>query len=244
MPIETICQGCQKKLRVADEHAGKQARCPGCGNIYVVPQPTPLSYSPPSFAEKPASVYANPPAKEVGDRWFMKIDDGREFGPVDRPTLDQWLRENRIGPSTRLKREFDSQWQLALAFFPSLAPQPTHRAATANNPFSEQAAYAAPNPYATPGAPANYGPRVEPHRGGLILALGLISWFSGCFIVGIVGWVLASTDLSKMRRGEMDSSGYGLTQAGMIIGMIHAILVGLFIGGFFLLALIGAVAGN
>ncbi len=37
MAIETICSGCGKKLAVADEHAGKRARCPACGQIYTVP---------------------------------------------------------------------------------------------------------------------------------------------------------------------------------------------------------------
>src|SRR5687767_11553899 len=116
MAIETICSGCAKKLRVSDEHAGKQARCPECGTIYTVPQVVDSPRS--SFDEAPreeplsgralgslgAPAFANPPAKEPQpERWFMKIDDGREFGPVERSVLDQWFAERRIGPSTRLK---------------------------------------------------------------------------------------------------------------------------------------------
>ena len=37
MAIETPCSGCGQKLAVAEEHAGKQARCPSCGEIYTVP---------------------------------------------------------------------------------------------------------------------------------------------------------------------------------------------------------------
>lgn len=37
MPIELNCSGCQRRLRVADEHAGKQARCPQCGAVMAVP---------------------------------------------------------------------------------------------------------------------------------------------------------------------------------------------------------------
>lgn len=37
MPIESICGGCGKRLRVSDQHGGKKARCPGCGTIYIVP---------------------------------------------------------------------------------------------------------------------------------------------------------------------------------------------------------------
>ena len=39
MPIEALCPGCGRKLRVADEHAGRQARCPMCQAIYTVPAP-------------------------------------------------------------------------------------------------------------------------------------------------------------------------------------------------------------
>src|SRR5688572_3752789 len=37
MPIEFSCTGCQKLLRVSDESAGKDARCPDCGAINRVP---------------------------------------------------------------------------------------------------------------------------------------------------------------------------------------------------------------
>jgi hypothetical protein len=37
MPIEFGCSGCRNQLRVADEHAGKDARCPQCGAINRVP---------------------------------------------------------------------------------------------------------------------------------------------------------------------------------------------------------------
>lgn len=37
MAITTNCSGCGKTLAVADEFAGRQARCPACGQIYTVP---------------------------------------------------------------------------------------------------------------------------------------------------------------------------------------------------------------
>jgi len=38
MPIEFRCSGCQRTLRTPDDSAGKQARCPECGAIVLVPQ--------------------------------------------------------------------------------------------------------------------------------------------------------------------------------------------------------------
>ena len=70
-----------------------------------------------------------------------------------------------------------------------------------------------------------------PHRGGLILALGILG-FVCCFICGIIAWVLGNGDLREMDAGRMDPSGRGLTQAGKICGMVSVILsiVGFVIG--------------
>jgi len=36
MPIELTCPECRRLLRVADEHVGKQARCPNCSAVFTV----------------------------------------------------------------------------------------------------------------------------------------------------------------------------------------------------------------
>lgn len=85
------------------------------------------------------------------------------------------------------------------------------------------------NPYAAGRAPSGYGygygtgGHYAPHRGGVVLALGILG-FMVCFILGIVAWTMGSNDLNAMRSGRMDPSGMGLTQAGMICGMISTIL--------------------
>lgn len=58
MPIEIVCAGCGQTLRVADEHAGKMARCPQCGTVAPVPAPVP-PLAPP-IQLQPASAGANP----------------------------------------------------------------------------------------------------------------------------------------------------------------------------------------
>jgi hypothetical protein len=65
---------------------------------------------------------------------------------------------------------------------------------------------------------------LQPHRGTAVLVLGILSLVMGCFPLGIVSWVMGNSDLSAMRRGEMDPSGEGITQAGRICGMISTIL--------------------
>jgi hypothetical protein len=73
---------------------------------------------------------------------------------------------------------------------------------------------------------------VKPHRGTLILVLGILGLVICCAPLGIVAWVMGTGDLKEMDAGTMDPSGHGNTQAGKICGMIGTILaiIGLIIG--------------
>ncbi len=64
---------------------------------------------------------------------------------------------------------------------------------------------------------------VAPHRGVLILVLGILGIVC-CFICGIIAWVMGNNDLREIDAGRMDPSGRGLTQAGKICGMVGTIL--------------------
>ena len=76
---------------------------------------------------------------------------------------------------------------------------------------------------------------LRPHRGGIILTLGILGIIC-CFICGIIAWIMGSNDLREMAAGRMDPSGQGLTQAGKICGMVSVILqiVGFVIGLLFM----------
>jgi len=67
MAIELPCSGCGQTLRVRDEDAGRQARCPQCGAVTSVPLGGP-SYSAnadpndiPLAPGEPPNPYASPP---------------------------------------------------------------------------------------------------------------------------------------------------------------------------------------
>lgn len=76
-----------------------------------------------------------------------------------------------------------------------------------------------------PAQPAGQGMQVKPHRGVLILVLGIMGLVMNCcYIPGILAWVMGSKDLKEMDAGRMDPEGRGLTNAGKICGMIGTIL--------------------
>ena len=64
---------------------------------------------------------------------------------------------------------------------------------------------------------------LTPHRGTLILVLGILSIVC-CLICGIIAWVMANKDFKEMAAGRMDPSGRGTTKAGKICGIIGVIL--------------------
>lgn len=74
--------------------------------------------------------------------------------------------------------------------------------------------------------PPPAGNRQRPHRGVLILVLGLVSLVL-CALLGPVAWIMGKGDLKEIDAGRMDREGRGLTQAGMICGIIGTVLLGL-----------------
>jgi hypothetical protein len=159
MSIEIGCTGCGQTLRVADEHAGKKARCPACGTIVQVPTPG-------------------------------------EVAPLGPPTGSPFSAPPQLAPDV--------------------------------NPFGERPEPEL-NPYAAPTAPLVKTPSyARPHRGGMILTFGIIGVLC-CMPFCIAAWIMGATDLKEMRAGRMDRSGHGMTQAGMVIGIVGTVLAGLWI---------------
>ena len=67
------------------------------------------------------------------------------------------------------------------------------------------------------------GGNLEPHRGTMILVFGILGLVL-CVIFGILAWVLGNADLAKMKAGQMDPTGEGLTSAGKVCGIISVVI--------------------
>lgn len=68
MPIEFRCHQCGKLLRVGDETAGKQAKCPSCGSVQAIPaaSPAPEMRGPPPLARPASNPFGAPPNAGLG----------------------------------------------------------------------------------------------------------------------------------------------------------------------------------
>ena len=67
----------------------------------------------------------------------------------------------------------------------------------------------------------------EPHRGMLILTLGILSFVICPPIMGPIAYYWAGTDLAEMNDGRMDESGLSMTKTGRILGLASTALFAL-----------------
>jgi hypothetical protein len=75
--------------------------------------------------------------------------------------------------------------------------------------------------------------QLTPHRGGMILAMGLLALVLFPYVTIVCGpmaWVMGNSDLAEIRAERMDPSGEGLVQAGRVLGIIATLLFALGVG--------------
>jgi hypothetical protein len=239
MPIDTRCPSCQAKLRIGDEFAGQQARCPVCQTIYLVPEQlvaqepvvSELVVAEEAVAASDAAPVPNTAVVEPvatseplpppdGTRWYLRTPEGPIYGPVTPEVFDRWVQEGRVTPDCHVCAG-DHAWRPAPELFPQIS-----------------AGKAGP---VRPIEPESWKAGQKPHRGMFILALGLMSIITTCPIPGVMAWVLGSQDLLDMQNGRMDPSGHGATQAGRWLGMILSLIyVGVAVIGTFVVLLMMA----
>jgi len=247
--IETICSGCGQKLSVADENAGKRARCPACGHIYTIPAVSHLPTGAPEFSPEPGSHFtdnssplegpSHSSTSDEGLQYWMRAVDGNEYGPVDQATLQRWFREGRVGPGYQIRISEFGNWQAAELFRPSLP----HASASAGGNFASENSGADANPY-SPVDPAlgmyRY-PKADP--GVKILILGILG-FVCCPVFGVAAWIMGHTALNDIAAGRVDPSSKGLVQAGYYIGIASVVINILCMGGSFVIQALSLIGGG
>ncbi|MFO0867954.1 MAG: DUF4190 domain-containing protein [Pirellulales bacterium] len=170
---------------------------------------------------------------------MLRTDAGQTYGPISRAELENWVQQGRVSPSAWLAYEGATEWQRADALFPSLNPR---AGSSTGNPWAERPAWVAGGAAAAGGVygQSNWPNNAikQPHRGVVILVLGVLGWLF-CFLFGVVAFALGQADVRAMRRGEMDESGMGMTQAGMYLGLANVILSLLFLAFVVVMGILG-----
>jgi len=290
MPIIVQCPACGRKLRVPDELLGKKVKCPGCGGTFTGEDRT----SPPAPSAEPKAESKPPAPSGIAGLDDLNLELDEEPAPPPPPPPPPPRPPSPPPPSQRPRKEEIVRQETApepVRPKPASKPKPKPREEEDDGkepcPFcgerirpnsirckycgeelddEEEDDYEEERP-SRRGRKSGRGIRRHalPHRGGMVLTLGIISVVSlvldlllacCCFPAGwvttlvgmgtgIPAWILGQRDLAKMRTGEMDPSGRGSTQGGWICGMIGTILnVLFFIGGVIIVILYGALLSS
>jgi len=73
MPIIIQCPGCKKKLKAKDQMAGKQVKCPSCGEFFVLPATRRVPKTRPSSSDPFIQAIARGKDTEIA-RFIRKLD--------------------------------------------------------------------------------------------------------------------------------------------------------------------------
>jgi hypothetical protein len=85
MAIEFAC-ACGKKLKAADEHAGKRAKCSGCGQVMNIPS-----------VSKPATVAVAPPSRPKQVATYQKTPSNAAAQKTSSGNIDNLLDNEIFG---------------------------------------------------------------------------------------------------------------------------------------------------
>ncbi len=251
MPIDSICSGCGKMLRVADDFAGRKARCPICGVIYVVGDPgtqaaavdsgnaettyeQPIdsnslrSAEPLASSESWSSPIAPAPSR-INEEFFVRTPNQSVYGPTDRQTVLDWIAQGRLDDSCHIRQSNSEQWIGLPAWrFQSKQQDPFA------NPYSVGAVGPAQNEsLAFKPAPNSLNQSAGYARSGnglVVLILGIVSWilcptFLGALICAIFAIVLGMNELKRVRQGISPASNRTPAMFGLWLGIINLVVL-------------------
>jgi predicted Zn finger-like uncharacterized protein len=226
MPTLTACPSCGGQLRVPDDLLGQPVRCPACQTTFDAAAP-PRAPEPPAPARpvRPLEMDADKPAPPPAPRGLkgaveLKLPGDEEAalpprpagGPPPPPPPRPAPPPPR-GPEPPRRDDRDVDWRRGRD------PDVSYDRPGARDPDFR-----------------NREPRrldTHPHRGSLILTLGVIALVLVIFcgvgplvgiFLGLSAWVMGHRDLRKIKNREIDEEGLSSTQAGWICGIIAVIL--------------------
>lgn len=147
-----------------------------------------------------------------GDLFYLRVPEGKVFGPISAEDLNQWVVEGRIDAACEIRSAESSAWQKATRRYPVLA---LPEGVGAGSPFLGENRQ---------GTSSNY---YLSHRGGLTLLLALIGLLGFCPIFSVTAWAMAYTDLEHMKAERMNPAGRRYALWAYYLGMLATLGYGL-----------------
>lgn len=155
-------------------------------------------------------------------QYFVTGIDGNEYGPVDLTTLKEWVADNRVQPSTKVRNATNgmvlqaSTMPEVSGLFPA-APIPAPQAVAPMAGYHGQPTYMAPGMSMNPAAYQDNG--WKPFLG--VLALSLATAAVGVTI-GFLSIILGSYSIQYAWKNNEQGEKGGV--AGIIIAIVCAIV--------------------
>ncbi len=234
MSIITDCPSCSRKLRVPDELVGQAVKCPTCNETFALIEEPAI--------ESPAPVAASSDAVPA-------IQSDQPPGLPQNPNPDAPPASEETPPAES-KEEMDRETAASghagvhdphRALLPAEDLMPCPYCGEQISKNAARCRYCGENlgdeededrPWEREFRPYQGARRdSEPHRGSLVLTLGIVSIVLAMPMVpfvglalGITAWIMGHFDMKKMRANQMDPQGFGTTQAGFICGIVGTAL--------------------
>ena len=259
MPIDSICSGCGKTLRVNDEFVGRKARCPICGFVYVVGgdkvvEPTQGQIvSDPAIAETTHATEIDPVLPELQPladssseptlssefssqsfepvaKFFVRTPDSIVYGPSNTETVLDWINQGRLDDTCHIREQTSEQW-LGIAAW-------RFQSRRLQNPMTSPVNQPSNQFGAAPLSTVQSFGTIKTGNGMVVLVLGIVSWVL-CpiglgWICGLLAIIFALVELGKIRNGQSPRNEKTIVLIGMWLGIANLLAT-----AFSILALIG-----
>ncbi len=229
MPVLIHCPSCQRQLRLPEELSGRLVQCPTCSHTFQA-QTVQASGSdpPPEGLEEKPPVSSSSPDTAAGELQLnLSLDDDTApRGLKQIPPPPPPMRLVPLGPESGESAAKRPERLVPCPYCGEDIQASADRCRFCGERVDDEDDDASWDR----SAPFPMRLDLEPHRGTLILTLGIISVaaIGICAPLGlpfaIAAWAMGTNDIRKMDANVMDPRGRSNTNAGRICGIIGTIL--------------------
>ena len=245
MPIDSICSGCGKTLRVNDEFVGRKARCPICGFVYVVGgdkvvEPTqgqivsdPAMETTHATEKDPVLPELQPLADSSSEptlssefpsqsfepvaKFFVRTPNSMVYGPSDTETVLDWINQGRLDDTCHIREQTSEQW-LGIAAW-------RFQSRKLQNPMTSPVNQPSNQFGAAPLSTVKSVGTIKTGNGMVVLVLGIVSWvlcpFGLGWICSLLAIIFALVELGKIRNGQSPRNEKTIVLIGMWLGIAN-----------------------